>query len=201
MPVDDGVPPAVMVLPAPGGVPPVPDGGVLPVPPGFLPGAPPDAGASDGVGAANPVVAANLVAVPVAAAAGAENIGGGPGPSPWCVGAKNGAAAGVGAGAGDDAVVLKNAGPPGYSEIGACFLIDGGIGGVLSEAAFFVFVVGDVVSFLILEAVSFSSSCFLCFNSVSLLREDPTLLGFNADFDEIDLSGVKSESLSLSFSA
>ena len=47
MPIGDGVPPAVMVLPAPGGVPPVPDGGVLPVPPGVPPGAPP-------VGAAYP---------------------------------------------------------------------------------------------------------------------------------------------------
>ena len=82
MPVDDGVPPAVMVLPAPGGVPPVPDGGVLPVPPGVPPGAPPDAGAGDGVGAANPVVAENLVAVPVAAVAVAKNVGGGPGPTP-----------------------------------------------------------------------------------------------------------------------
>ena len=85
-------------------------------------------------------------------------------------------------------------------------------------------VVGDVVSFLSLEAVDSSSSLFFCFNSVSLLlredptllgcnadfddllredllREDLTLLGFNANFDEIDLSGVTSESLSLSFSA
>ena len=45
---------------------------------------------------------------------------------------------------------------------GACFFISGGTG-------CFVFVAGDVVSFLILEAVSFSSSCFLFFNSVSLL--------------------------------
>ena len=68
MPVDDGVLPAVMALPVPGGVPPVPDGGVLPVPPGVPPGAPADAGAGGGVGAGNPVV------VPVAAA-GAENVG------------------------------------------------------------------------------------------------------------------------------
>ena len=69
-------------------------------------------------------------------------------------------------------------------------------------------VVGDVVSFLSLEAVSFSSSLFLCFNSVNLLQEDPTLLGFKTDFDfedwagvDIDLSGVTSKSLPCSFSA
>ena len=67
--------------------------------------------------------------------------------------------------------------------------------------------VGDVVSFSNLDAVSFSSSLFLCFNSVNLLQEvDPTLLGFKPDFEDragvdIDLSGVMSESLSFSFSA
>ena len=172
-----------LVLPAPLDVPPIP----TPVPPDAAGGNP-----------------------PVPLCGGADPPGGGANPP----------------GGGAEGGVLKNTGPPRYSAIGAVGVV--GIDGVVdtevplgpnganennspgvaavaptgAETTDFP-VGGDFASFLNLDAVSFSSSFFLCFNSVILLRDDPTLLGFKTDFKDrarvdIDLSNVTSESLSFS---